>query len=57
MITRIDLSGKWGFCLDKEKSGINKNFQSTQFIDSIYLPSTVSEAKKGVRQTGRKPIS
>jgi beta-galactosidase/beta-glucuronidase len=47
MVAKIDLSGRWSFCLDKEKSGWEKNYYNTQFDDSILLPTTVSEAKKG----------
>lgn len=48
MIEKIDLCGRWSFCLDKEKSGLEKGFHNTRLSDSIYLPTTVSEAKKGI---------
>ncbi len=45
---KIDLSGTWSFCMDPEKCGINKNYSKGIYKDSIILPGTVSEAKKGV---------
>lgn len=44
---KIDLSGKWGFCLDDKKEGVNKEFFNKYFEDSIELPATVATAKKG----------
>lgn len=46
-MNRMNLSGKWGFCLDNEKVGLDKGFFNMDFLDSIELPTTVSEAKKG----------
>ncbi|SFS03830.1 sugar-binding domain-containing protein [Anaeromicropila populeti] len=45
---KIDLSGKWEFCLDSEKEGIEKNYCQQKFQDYIELPATVSTARKGV---------
>lgn len=45
---RIDLSGRWRFCLDKNKSGIENKFYEDIFSDFIDLPTTVSEARKGL---------
>lgn len=47
MISRIDLSGSWDFCLDNEKAGLERYYYKAQFSDSISLPTTASEAKKG----------
>lgn len=48
MITRIDLSGRWDFCLDKDKNGVTQEFYKKKLEDTINLPTTVSEAKKGI---------
>lgn len=45
---KIDLSGSWSFCLDKEKAGIDKKFYNQSLQDSILLPATVSTAGKTV---------
>lgn len=47
MIAKLDLSGRWGFCLDEEKEGLDLEFFHKKFQDNIVLPTTVSEAKKG----------
>lgn len=47
MIARIDLSGRWDFCLDKERSGLDQEYYKKNMDDTIELPTTVSEAKKG----------
>ncbi|HWT73311.1 MAG TPA: beta-glucuronidase [Mobilitalea sp.] len=46
-MAKINLGGGWGFCLDKEKVGIEKSYYKNAFEDHINLPTTVSEAKKG----------
>lgn len=46
-MAKVDLSGRWSFCLDKERSGLEKGFYKDTFQDYITLPTTVSEAKKG----------
>ena len=45
---KIDLSGSWSFCLDQEKSGIDKKFYNQTLPDSILLPATVATARKTV---------
>ncbi len=56
MNSKIDLSGRWSFALDNGMIGIESKFYTKDFEDSILLPTTVSEAKKGtpsdVRETG-----
>ncbi len=42
MIGRIDLSGEWKLCLDKECTGENLIFD-----DTINMPNTTSNARKG----------
>lgn len=44
---RVNLQGSWNFCLDQEKEGIREKYYSKVFADTIVLPTTVSEAKKG----------
>lgn len=41
MINKLDLSGKWLLCLDKECKGTDLVFD-----DTINLPNTTSNAKK-----------
>lgn len=41
------LWGEWQFELDNDKLGIAKHFESKTFSDSIKLPTTTSEARKG----------
>lgn len=47
MIKKINLSGKWGFRSDEEKSGIEKEYFIQQGNDKINLPSTTSLSGKG----------
>lgn len=45
-----DLSGTWQFVLDSGKAGISQAFyKKTSFEDTITLPTTTAEAKKGMR--------
>lgn len=41
MINKLDLSGEWSLCLDKECKGTDLVFD-----DTINLPNTTSNAKK-----------
>lgn len=43
----IDLSGRWQFCLDREKQGLPAHYELRDFDDTIHLPTTVAEAGKG----------
>lgn len=43
----INLQGEWDFRLDKEKEGLASHFEVQAFDDTIRLPGTVSQAKKG----------
>ena len=51
MINKLDLSGEWQLCLDKDCKGTDLVFN-----DTINLPNTTSNAKKGEyneeRETG-----
>ena len=44
----IDLRGEWSFALDPNKVGIEEGYFNKGFNDTITLPTTTSEAKKGV---------
>ena len=46
-MTKINLHGEWNFQLDGEKSGISKELFKKGLNDTIILPTTTSEAKKG----------
>lgn len=45
---KIDLQGLWNFCLDKDKVGIEEKYYNNLFEDNITLPTTVSQAQKGI---------
>ena len=46
---KIDLSGSWFFCMDRDGTGESKGYQTVMpKEDTILLPSTVSESKKGI---------
>ena len=44
----IDLSGNWMFQLDPKSEGINRKWYNESFSDSVKLPGTTDENKKGV---------
>jgi len=44
----IDLSGTWGFQLDSANVGIQEKWFNEEFNDSIQLPGTTDENKKGI---------
>lgn len=44
----LDMSGVWEFCLDAEKIGIEQKYYGRQLDDTIVLPGTTAEAKKGI---------
>ena len=48
MVNKLDLSGEWLLCLDKECKGTDLVFD-----DTINLPNTTSNAKKGEYNTER----
>lgn len=56
MIKRVDLAGVWHFAMDSAKEGIQNKQYLTLPEDTISLPGTTSQAKKGVpsdvRETG-----
>ena len=49
MVNKLDLSGEWLLCLDKECKGTDLVFD-----DTINLPNTTSNAKKGEYNTKRE---
>ena len=49
MIKSIDLSGIWKFKLDSDKKGMECGFPLGGFEDTIRLPGSTAEAKKGER--------
>lgn len=46
-MNKINLHGQWKFEPDEEKIGVNKKFFNKELDDTITLPTTTSEAKKG----------
>jgi len=44
----IDLSGSWAFQLDSANTGITDKWFNTDLNDSIRLPGTTDENKKGI---------
>ncbi|MDE7274595.1 MAG: beta-glucuronidase [Lachnospiraceae bacterium] len=51
---KLNLSGTWQFALDGEKAGLKQEFyKKTSFDDTIDLPTTTAEAKKGQKGTER----
>lgn len=44
---KINLHGEWNFELDKKKIGAKEKFFNKKLKDTITLPTTTSEAKKG----------
>lgn len=51
---KLNLSGTWQFALDEEKIGLRqKYYRRTAFEDTIDLPTTTAEAKKGRKGTER----
>lgn len=56
MIRNLDLSGSWSFTMDPEKKGIEQALYTSPLADTITLPGTISQAKKGtpsnVKETG-----
>lgn len=56
MIKKLDLTGSWHFAMDPAKEGIKTQQYLTQPEDTISLPGTTSQAKKGtpsdLRETG-----
>jgi len=47
MTYQYSLDGIWNFRLDNEKKGIGAHFETGVFSDTIHLPGTTSEQKKG----------
>ena len=56
MMKTLNLAGIWNFAMDAEKKGITDNQHLTVPEDTISLPGTISQAKKGtpsdIRESG-----
>lgn len=56
MIKALNLAGLWNFAMDADKKGIDNELYRTVPTDTIPLPGTISQARKGtpsdVRETG-----
>lgn len=50
----IYLDGLWGLQLDEHKEGIKNKFYENEFEDIIMLPSTLSQAMKGMKNNARE---
>ena len=50
----IDLSGSWQFALDTAKVGIKEKWYAQTLSDSVKLPGTLDENKKGIPNTNRQ---
>ncbi len=52
---KLNLSGTWQFALDEQKIGLQQEYyRRTTFEDTIDLPTTTAEAKKGEKRTERQ---
>lgn len=51
----VNLSGKWSFQFDPTNTGVNSRWYGGALTDSIQLPGTTEEAKKGVK-SGKREI-
>ena len=49
----ISLNGSWKFALDTAKAGIREKWYSRPLSDSVNLPGTLDENKKGIPNTNR----
>lgn len=53
-MTKINLHGEWNFQLDGEKVGVSTELFKKELNDTIILPTTTSEAKKGEINTEKE---
>lgn len=51
---KINLHGRWNFQLYKNKTGINEQLFNKNLNDEIILPTTTSEAGKGIENTDKE---
>ena len=51
----IYLDGSWDFRLDADKAGLNQGYFHSSFNDTINLPGTTSQSKKGTPNKEREP--
>ncbi|MCH7226233.1 sugar-binding domain-containing protein [Haloferula sp. A504] len=49
----MDLSGRWSFQLDADKVGVDQKWYGKALEDSVNLPGTTDENRKGLRNTER----
>ena len=49
----ISLNGSWKFALDTSRAGIREKWYSRPLSDSVNLPGTLDENKKGIPNTNR----
>lgn len=54
MAMTIDLRGKWEFCPDADKVGIENKYYGRALDDTIILPTTTAAAKKGIRGNAKE---
>ncbi len=54
MNTKLNLAGKWDFCLDGEKKGSREHFENLEYEDTIMLPSSTAYEKKGPSNRARE---
>jgi hypothetical protein len=50
----MDLSGSWKFALDTGRVGITEKWYNRDLSDSVRLPATLDENKKGIPNTNRQ---
>ncbi len=50
---RIDLGGEWQFAMDTSGEGVASGWYTKQLSDSVVLPGTMDENKKGIPNTSR----
>lgn len=53
-MTKMDLSGAWSFCLDEQKQGLRERYWERELTDTIELPTTTAEARKGKKGEARE---
>lgn len=51
---KIDLRGVWQFRLDAEKAGVEAGYYQQDYEDTITLPTTTAEAKKGRKSDAKE---
>ena len=49
----IDLAGRWDFQLDPDKNGVENSLLGSKLNDTIKLPGTLDENRKGTKSTAQ----